>query len=195
MCAAASRIYVHRSRHDAYVEALGAAVKGMTIGAGMDPNAQINPLVSRKQQASVLGHLDKARAQGARVVTGGAAPTLPGFFVEPTVLAGVDHGMAAAREEIFGPVLSVLAYDSVEEALQLVNDSQYGLAASLWTNDLTQAMDLIPRIEAGTVWVNSHVVLDPNMPFGGYKQSGIGREFGRGAVEAFTETKSVCIAY
>ncbi len=195
VCAAASRIYVHRSRHDAYVEALGAAVKGMTIGAGMDPNAQINPLVSRKQQASVLGHLDKARAQGARVVTGGAAPALPGFFVEPTVLAGVDHGMAAAREEIFGPVLSVLAYDSVEEALQLVNDSQYGLAASLWTNDLTQAMDLIPRIEAGTVWVNSHVVLDPNMPFGGYKQSGIGREFGRGAVEAFTETKSVCIAY
>ncbi|MNY39620.1 Phenylacetaldehyde dehydrogenase [compost metagenome] len=143
----------------------------------------------------MLGHLDKARAQGAQVVTGGAAPELPGFFVQPTVLAGVEQSMAAAREEIFGPVLSVLAYDSVDEALTLVNDSQYGLAASLWTNDLTQAMNLIPQIEAGTVWVNTHVPLDPNLPFGGHKQSGVGREFGRGAVEAFTELKSVCIAY
>ncbi len=195
VCAAASRIYVQRSRYSEFVEALAAGVKGMSIGAGMDPNAQINPLVSRRQQSSVLGHLDKARAQGAQVVTGGAAPELPGFFVQPTVLAGVEQSMAAAREEIFGPVLSVLAYDSVDEALALVNDSQYGLAASLWTNDLTQAMNLIPQIEAGTVWVNTHVPLDPNLPFGGHKQSGVGREFGRGAVEAFTELKSVCIAY
>ncbi len=195
VCAGASRIYVPRARYRDYVDALGAAVGGMSIGAGMDPAAQINPLVSRKQQTSVLGHLDKARAQGAHVVTGGGAPQRPGFFVEPTVLAGVDHGMAAAREEIFGPVLAVMAYDSVEEALALVNDSQYGLAASLWTNDLGRTMDLIPRIESGIVWVNSHVPLDPNLPFGGVKQSGIGREFGRGAVEAFTELKSVCIAY
>lgn len=128
-------------------------------------------------------------------MTGGNAPDLPGYYVQPTVLANVEHHMAAAREEIFGPVLSVIAYDSLDEAIHRVNDSQYGLTASLWTNDLTRAMDLIPRIEAGTVWVNSHVPVDPNLPFGGYKQSGIGREFGRGAVEAFTELKSVCIAY
>ncbi len=195
VCAAASRIYVPRNRYGEFVEALGAAVKGMSIGAGMDPSAQINPLVSRRQQSSVLGHLEMARAQGAQVVTGGMAPDLPGFFVQPTVLAGVEQSMSAAREEIFGPVLSVLAYDSVEQALAMVNDSEYGLAASIWTNDLGQTMSLIPKIEAGTVWVNSHVPLDPNLPFGGYKQSGIGREFGRGAVEAFTETKSVCIAY
>ena len=195
VCAAASRIYVPRSRHDEFVEALAAAVGELRLGAGMDPQAQVNPLVSRRQQASVVGHLGKARAQGARVVTGGGAPELPGFFVEPTVLDRVDHGMAAAREEIFGPVLAVLAYERIEDAVAMVNDSHYGLAASLWTNDLTQAMRLLPQIEAGTVWVNSHVPLDPNLPFGGIKQSGIGREFGRGAVEAFTELKSVCIAY
>ena len=195
VCAAASRIYLPRARCAEFAEALAAAVQGMRIGAGMDPEAQINPLVSRRQQASVLGHLDKARAEGARVLTGGGAPELPGYFVAPTVLGDVEQGMSAAREEIFGPVLSVLAYDSIEQAMAMVNDSQYGLAASLWTNDLGQAMNLIPQIQAGTVWVNSHVPLDPNLPFGGHKQSGIGREFGRGAVEAFTELKSVCIAY
>ena len=166
MCAAASRIYVPRSRHDEFVEALAAAVGELRLGAGMDPQAQVNPLVSRRQQASVVGHLGKARAQGARVVTGGGAPELPGFFVEPTGLDRVDHGMAAAREEIFGPVLAVLAYERIEDAVAMVNDSHYGLAASLWTNDLTQAMRLLPQIEAGTVWVNSHVPLDPNLPFG-----------------------------
>lgn len=195
VCAAASRIYVPQALKADYVEALSAAVNGMKIGPGLDPTTQINPVVSRRHQGSVLQHLELARQQGATVMTGGNAPDLPGYYVQPTVLANVEHHMAAAREEIFGPVLSVIAYDSLDEAIHRVNDSQYGLTASLWTNDLTRAMDLIPRIEAGTVWVNSHVPVDPNLPFGGYKQSGIGREFGRGAVEAFTELKSVCIAY
>ncbi|MFK4135808.1 aldehyde dehydrogenase family protein [Pseudomonas luteola] len=195
VCAAASRIYVPQALKADYVEALSAAVNGMKIGPGLDPTTQINPVVSRRHQGSVLQHLELARQQGATVTTGGNAPDLPGYYVQPTVLANVERHMAAAREEIFGPVLSVIAYDSLDEAIHRVNDSQYGLTASLWTNDLTRAMDLIPRIEAGTVWVNSHVPVDPNLPFGGYKQSGIGREFGRGAVEAFTELKSVCIAY
>ena len=194
VCAAASRFFVPRRLHKPFLEALSAAVGGMTLGAGLDPNAQINPLVSRKQQRNVLDHLQQARQQGAKVVAGGAAPDVPGFFVQPTVL-DVSAEMSVAQEEVFGPVLSVLAYDDLEEALGQINASHYGLTASIWSNDLTRTLDLIPRIEAGTVWVNSHVPVDPNLPFGGYKQSGIGREFGRGAVEAFTELKSVCIAY
>ncbi|SDH91935.1 aldehyde dehydrogenase family protein [Pseudomonas panipatensis] len=195
VCAAASRFFVHASRYDDFVERLGAQVAALKIGAGMDPQAQINPLVSRRQQDSVLGHLARAREQGARVHCGGARPERPGYFVEPTVLADVEPGMDCAREEIFGPVLSVLRYDDLDTAVERINDNPNGLAASIWSNDLGRVMDLIPRIQAGTVWVNNHVPLDPNLPFGGYKQSGIGREFGRAAIEGFTELKSVCITY
>ncbi|MCM2331329.1 MAG: aldehyde dehydrogenase family protein, partial [Pseudomonas sagittaria] len=162
---------------------------------GMDASAAINPLVSRKQQQSVLAHVEMARREGARVVAGGGEVAGAGFYVQPTVLADVRQEMSIARDEVFGPVLSVLAFDSEDEAIALANDSPYGLAASLWTNDLTKAMNLVPRIEAGTVWVNAHVLLDPNMPFGGVKQSGVGREFGRAVIEAYTEIKSVCIAH
>ncbi|SFQ39140.1 phenylacetaldehyde dehydrogenase [Geopseudomonas sagittaria] len=195
VCAAASRFYVQRSRYQEFVAALGAAVSGMKIGPGMDASAAINPLVSRKQQQSVLAHVEMARREGARVVAGGGEVAGAGFYVQPTVLADVRQEMSIARDEVFGPVLSVLAFDSEDEAIALANDSPYGLAASLWTNDLTKAMNLVPRIEAGTVWVNAHVLLDPNMPFGGVKQSGVGREFGRAVIEAYTEIKSVCIAH
>ncbi|QLF93407.1 aldehyde dehydrogenase family protein [Pseudomonas sp. ABC1] len=195
VCAAASRLYVQRSRYKDFLEALSTAVADLKVGAGMDPQAQINALVSRKQQDSVLRYLDIARREGAQFCTGGDKPDLPGYFVQPTVLGNVEQGMTSAREEIFGPVLSVLPYDDLEQALAMANDSHYGLAASIWSNDLGRVMDLIPRIEAGTVWVNNHVPLDPNLPFGGYKQSGMGREFGRAAIEGFTESKSVCITY
>ncbi|HEY0287939.1 MAG TPA: aldehyde dehydrogenase family protein [Pseudomonas sp.] len=195
VCAAASRFYVPKNRSDEFAQTLAAAVADLQIGAGMNPAAQINPVVSQRQQQSVLGHLRRAKEQGAKVLTGGDAPDQPGFYIRPTVLANVEQSMDAARQEIFGPVLSVLAYDDLEQALAMVNDSVYGLAASVWSNDMKAVMGLIPRIEAGTVWVNTHVPLDPSLPFGGYKQSGIGRDFGRGAVEAFTEIKSVCIAY
>ncbi|MCM2318609.1 MAG: aldehyde dehydrogenase family protein, partial [Pseudomonas sp.] len=195
VCAAASRFYVQRSRYAEFVDKLSAAVTGMKVGPGMDTTAAINPLVSRKQQQSVLEHVELARREGARVVAGGGEVPGEGFYVQPTVLADVRQEMSIAREEVFGPVLSVLAFDSEDEAIALANDSPYGLAASLWTNDLTKAMNLVPRIEAGTVWVNAHVLLDPNMPFGGVKQSGVGREFGRAVIEAYTEIKSVCIAH
>ncbi|MCW1244131.1 aldehyde dehydrogenase family protein [Pseudomonas sp. SAICEU22] len=195
VCAAASRFYVHRSIHDRFVEGLAAAVSGLPMGAGMDSDCVINPLVSRKQQQSVLKHIELARKEGARVVTGGELLEKDGFYVQPTILVDVDHSMAIASEEVFGPVLAVIAFDDEDSAIALANDNRYGLAASLWTNDLTKAMNLVPRIQAGTVWVNAHVLLDPAMPFGGVKQSGMGREFGRAVIEAFTELKSVCIAH
>lgn len=195
VCAAASRFYVHRSRYDEFVEKLAAAVAGMSLGEGMDPTAQINPLVSAKQQRSVLEHIARAGEQGARIVCGGEQVGGSGFYVQPTVLADVTMQMAVARDEVFGPVLAVLPFDEDDEAIAMANDSEYGLGASLWTNDLSKAMNLVPRIESGTVWVNAHVLLDPSMPFGGVKQSGMGREFGRAVVEAYTEIKSVCIAH
>jgi phenylacetaldehyde dehydrogenase len=195
VCAAASRLYIHRSKFDQIVEGVAAAARGMTLGSGLDLTAQVNPLVSAKQQQSVCHYLDIARSEGARVLAGGGKPDLPGYFVQPTVLTNVDHSKTVVREEIFGPVLVAMPFDSNEEAIRLANDTQYGLAASLWTNDLSAAMNLTPQIQAGTVWVNSHIPLDPNLPFGGHKQSGVGREFGRGAVENFTELKSVCIAH
>lgn len=195
VCAAASRFYVHRSRYDEFVEKLAAAVAGMSLGEGMDPSAQINPLVSRKQQRSVLDHIARAGQEGARIVCGGEEVGGNGFYVQPTVLADVTMQMAVARDEVFGPVLAVLPFDEDDQAIEMANDSEYGLGASLWTNDLSKAMNLVPRIESGTVWVNAHVLLDPSMPFGGVKQSGMGREFGRAVVEAYTEIKSVCIAH
>lgn len=195
VCAAASRLYVQRRRYDAVVEALGAAVAGLSVGPGLDPGAQINALVSAKQQQSVGRYLEIGRAEGARVVAGGRVLDRPGYFVEPTLLAGMRQDMTLVREEVFGPVLVALPFDDVDEVVRLANDTPYGLTASVWTNDLKAAMNLVPRIEAGTVWVNSHVPVDPNLPFGGYKQSGIGREFGRSAIEAYTEIKSVCIAH
>lgn len=195
VCAAASRFYVHESRYAEFVDKLGAVVAGMSIGQGMDDTAQITPLVSRKQQVSVLKHIETARREGARVVCGGEPMDCDGFFVRPTVLADVTQDMAVAHNEVFGPVLAVLSFKEEDQAIEMANDSEYGLGASLWTNDLTRAMNLVPRIESGTVWVNAHVLLDPSMPFGGVKQSGMGREFGRAVVEAYTEIKSVCIAH
>lgn len=195
VCAAASRLYIHRSKFDQVVEGVAAAVNAMTIGSGMDLNAQINPLVSARQQQSVCRFIDIGRAEGATVLAGGGAVDLPGYFVKPTVLIDVDHSKTVVREEIFGPVLVAMPFDSTEEVVRLANDTPYGLAASVWTNDLSAVMNVVPKIQAGTVWVNSHIPLDPNMPFGGHKQSGVGREFGRAAVENFTELKSVCIAH
>ena len=195
VCAAASRLYIHRDRFRQIVEGVAAAANSMSIGPGMDPTAQINPLISARQQQSVCRFIDIGRAEGAMVLAGGGAPDLPGYFVKPTVLIDVDHASTVVREEIFGPVLVAIPFDHTDDAIRLANDSPYGLAASLWSNDLGAVMNLVPQIQAGTVWINSHVPLDPNLPFGGHKQSGVGREFGRQAVESCTEVKSVCIAH
>ncbi|TKC88688.1 aldehyde dehydrogenase family protein [Trinickia terrae] len=195
VCAAASRLYVHRSRFQQVTEALAAAADSMTLGPGLDPAAQINPLVSAKHRDSVARYIERGRAEGATLLCGGGTPELDGFYVKPTVMTGVGQDAAVVREEIFGPVLAAVPFDDTNEAIRMANDTPYGLTASLWTNDLKAALNLIPEIEAGTVWVNCHIPLDPSLPFGGFKQSGIGREFGRQAIDGFTEVKSVCIAH
>jgi len=195
VCAAASRIYVHRSKYRQIADGLADVANALTIGPGLDPTAQVNPLVSALHRDRVQQHIARAHDAGLRFLAGGTPVDLPGFYVRPTVIADVPHDAAIVRDEVFGPVLALVPFDDPAEAIRLANDSPYGLAASLWSNDLRTVMNLVQQIDAGTVWVNSHVPLDPSMPFGGYKQSGIGREFGKYAIEGFTETKSVCIAH
>jgi phenylacetaldehyde dehydrogenase len=194
VCAALSRIYVERPAYEGLLARLRQAVAGMTIGPGLDPAMQINPLVSATQRDKVRERVAEAQSAGADIFGGSAVPE-KGFYVSPTLVTGAASQAAIQREEVFGPVLSVTPVDSVEDAVRLANDSPYGLVASIWTNDLDRTMDLIPRIEAGTVYVNTHVPVDPNLPFGGYKQSGLGRDFGPQALAPYTETKSVCVAY
>ncbi|WP_233859190.1 aldehyde dehydrogenase family protein [Paraburkholderia sp. HD33-4] len=195
VCAAVSRIYVHRSKYRQIADGLADLANAMTLGSGLDPSAQINPLVSSHHRARVEQHIAQAKHAGLRFLAGGTPVEGAGYYVRPTVIGDVPHDAPIIRDEVFGPVLALVPFDDAAEALRLANDSPYGLAASLWTNDLRATMNLVRDIDAGTVWVNSHVPLDPGMPFGGMKQSGMGREFGKHAIDAFTETKSVCIAH
>lgn len=195
VCAAASRIYIHQSKFDAISAALVNAVNSLKIGAGLDEEAQIQPLVSLKQRHSVLNFIEKAKADGDTILCGGHAVDQQGYYVAPTVIAQVKPNSTVVKEEIFGPVVVLIPFTDVDEVLEEVNDTDYGLAASLWTDSLDTTMRLLPQIEAGIVWVNVHVPLDPAMPFGGVKQSGLGRDFGKASVESYTELKTVCIAH
>lgn len=191
VCTAGSRLFIHKSRFDDVVEGLSGIAAGMKIGPGIDPSTQIGPLVSSVQQKRVMGYIDSGFEEGARAATGGAAGDGLGFFVKPTVLVDVRDDMKVVREEIFGPVVVALPYEDLDEVARRANDTPYGLAASIWSNDLSRVHRLIPKIKAGTVWVNCHNMLDSAMPFGGYKQSGIGREMGRAVIDLYTESKSV----
>ncbi len=195
VCAASSRLYVAREIYDPFVKALSEAVNGMSIGPGMDPTSQVNPVVSALHRDKIMGHIAKARDQGARIVAGGEQPDRPGFYVQPTVVVDAARDFAISRLEVFGPLVTVTPFDTEEEAIELANDTEMGLTASLWTNDLKKTMDYVPRLKAGTVWVNSHNLIDPAMPFGGYKESGIGRDFGIHSLDTYCEVKSVCIAH
>lgn len=196
VCAAASRIYVHRSKFAQLADGLAGVAQSMKLGAGLDTTAQINPLVSAHHRDKVVEHIEGARRAGLTFLAGGTpADDLPGYYVKPAVIADPHPDSAIVHDEVFGPVIVVVPFDDAADAVRLANASPYGLAASIWSNDLKRVMNLVPQIEAGTVWVNCHIPLDPSMPFGGYKQSGIGREFGQYAIEGFTETKSVCIAH
>ncbi|RDV00346.1 aldehyde dehydrogenase family protein [Trinickia dinghuensis] len=195
VCAAASRLYIQRGRFDAVVDGVEAAMRQLRLGPGMDLAAQVNPLVSERHRRAVSQSIAGGQRQGAELILGGNIPDRPGYFIEPALFVAPSPESALIREEIFGPVLVAIPFDDIDTAIELANDTPYGLAASVWTNDLSMAMNAVPRIQAGTVWVNSHVPVDPNLPFGGYKQSGVGREFGRHAVEGFTELKSICIAH
>jgi phenylacetaldehyde dehydrogenase len=193
VCAAGSRLYVHRKIFDRVVEGVGAAAEKIRLGPGLDPTTQMGPLVSREQQERVMGYIESGRSEGASVVAGGDALSHPGFYVMPTVMADVKRTMRVVQEEIFGPVLVAQRFDDIDEVAALANDTPYGLSASVWSNDLTAVHRLVPKIRAGTVWVNGHGPVDANMPFGGFKHSGFGREHGRVGIEMYTELKSVCM--
>jgi len=194
VCTASSRLLVQRRIYGKLLDRLAQAACSMRIGSGFDPQTQLGPLVSHRHFERVMGCIEAARADGATLVTGGRRALEGGWFVEPTIFADVPPQAALMREEVFGPVLVATPFDEVHEAVRLANDSPYGLAASVWTNNLSLAHRIVARLQAGTVWVNAHNVLDNALPLGGYKQSGIGRDLGRAAVESFTETKSVCMA-
>lgn len=194
ICAAISRIYVERPIYDDLRDALSGAIGGMTFGPGLNPNTQVTPLTSAAHRDRVEGHLSSARAAGIEMVRGAQVPDI-GYFVSPTLILNADRQNGLHHTEVFGPVLSLTPIGDVDEAVRLANDTSYGLSASLWTENLSVAMGIIPRLQAGIVWVNDHLPLDPSMPFGGYKESGIGRDFGPQSLDPYTETKSVCIAY
>jgi phenylacetaldehyde dehydrogenase len=193
VCSAGSRLFVAQRHFDRVVEGVAAQAKAMSIGPGLDPNAQLGPLVSAIQRQRVMKLVMEGIAGGARAVTGGKALDTPGYYVEPTVFTDVSPRMSVVREEIFGPVVVAQPFDSLDDIARMANDSIYGLAASIWTTDVRKVFQLSKKLRSGTVWVNCHNVLDPAMPFGGYKQSGWGRELGREAVYSCTESKSLCI--
>ncbi|HEX9276358.1 MAG TPA: aldehyde dehydrogenase family protein [Casimicrobiaceae bacterium] len=194
VCTAGSRLYVQKKLFDRVVGDVVAIASKMKLGPGLEPSSELGPLVSEVQRDRVCGYIDSGVGQGAKVATGGGRAGGKGYFVQPTVLVDARQEMRVVQEEIFGPVVVALPYDDIDDAVRLANDTPYGLGASIWSNDLARVHRLIPRIKAGTVWVNCHSMLDASLPFGGYKQSGIGREMGRAALDLFTETKSVLMA-
>jgi acyl-CoA reductase-like NAD-dependent aldehyde dehydrogenase len=193
VCLAGTRLFVQRGIHDRFVEAMVAAVSQLSVGDPFDPGTAVGPLASQQQFEKVSGYLALGKDEGAVVAVGGEATGGSGYYVQPTVFTGVHNNMRIAREEIFGPVLSVIAFDDEEEAIRLANDTEYGLAAAVWTKDLRRAHTVAKSIKAGTVWINNYFQLDPRMPFGGFKQSGVGRDFGLDWYHSVTEPKSVFV--
>ena len=190
-CICGSRIFAHRNVYDQVVEAVATMANSVQLGGPQDENALIGPLISEKQLNRVMGFIDEGRRDGVEVVTGGNRLDRRGYFVHPTVLTDVDPGMRLYQQEIFGPVVAVLPFDDDEEVVALANNSEYGLAATVWTKDIARAHRLAKRIQSGTVTLNCQMVFDHSMPFGGYKQSGWGYEWGRAGIESYLQTKTV----
>lgn len=190
-CVCGSRVYAHRKVYNQVVEGLAKAARALRLGGPADANVDIGPLISAKQLGRVMGFIEEGKRDGVEIVTGGSRLDRAGYFVEPTVLTGVRPDMRLMREEIFGPVVAVTPFDDEEEVIAEANDSIYGLAAAVWTNDLGRSHRLAKRLEAGTVWLNAQFAWDPAMPLGGYKQSGWGYEYSIEGVEAYMKTKSV----
>jgi len=201
VCQAGSRLLVQQEVHDQFMAMFMNFTAGMKVGDPMDMSTRMGPLVSDQQLKTVEGYVDAGKQEKAQLVKGGGRLTGAefdkGYFYEPTIFDQVDNRMKIAQEEIFGPVLSVIPFKDANEALQIANDSMYGLAAAVWTSDIDRALKFAKGIKAGTVWINTYHAAGalgvPLMPFGGYKQSGIGRELGQEGMELFLETKSVCI--
>ena len=193
VCDAGTRVYVERSVYPAFLDELVAYSRSLKLAPGLDPDCFISPLVSKQQQQRVQAYIETGKREGARLVLGGNVHAGNGYFVEPTIFADCRNDMHIVQEEIFGPVLVTAPFDDPEQALALANDSPFGLAAALYSNDLGRVHGLIPRLRAGTVYVNAHSTLDPSMPFGGYKQSGYGKDLGAEQLDYLLETKAVWI--
>ena len=190
-CVAGSRLYVQRGRFDEVVDGVAQIAKSIKMGPGMEPGTQMGPLVSEEQFRLVTGFLESGRAEGATALAGGGRFGDRGYFVEPTVLTNTRPEMKVVREEIFGPVLVAAPFTDLDEIAAVANDSEYGLGAGIWTRDISKAHALAKKLRAGTVWINCYNVFDASLPFGGYKQSGWGREMGHEALHAYTEVKAV----
>jgi phenylacetaldehyde dehydrogenase len=191
-CCAGSRLYVEKPIFDQVVEGVANHAKKIKVGSGLDPKTSMGPLVSEEQLNRVCGFLEAGFSEGATAVTGGRKKGEKGYFVEPTVLVNTREDMKVVREEIFGPVVVAMPFDDPEEILPRANDSDYGLAAAVWTRDISKAHRTAEYLRAGTVWINCYNIFDAALPFGGYKQSGWGREMGHDALNLYTQTKAIC---
>lgn len=193
VCCAGSRLFVQKKAYDNVVADLVSYSKNLKQGPGLEPSTQMGPLVSEVQQNRVLGYIEKGQEEGAELLTGGSNPFERGYFVEPTIFAAVEDEMTIAKEEIFGPVVAAMPFEDLDEVIARANNTTYGLAAGLWTENVRNAHYVASKLQAGTVWVNCYNVLDAASPFGGFKQSGSGREMGSYALDNYTEVKSVFI--
>ena len=196
VCTAGTRILVEKAVHDEFVSGLVEATKTMKLGPALDEESGMGPVVSQEQLERVTGYIDIGRSEGAEVVTGGERATElgDGYFVQPTIFTGVRNDMKIAQEEIFGPVAAVIPVDDVDDAIRVANSTIYGLASAVWTNDISKAHRVARGIRAGTVWINTYGLFDPSVSYGGYKQSGFGRDLGPHAMDAYTEMKSVWVS-
>jgi phenylacetaldehyde dehydrogenase len=190
-CVAGSRLYVQQDRFDEVVEGVTEIAKSIKLGPGLDPASQMGPLVSDEQLQRVTGFLESGKADGATALTGGSRHGDRGYFVQPTVLTNTRPDMKVVREEIFGPVVVAAPFSDLDEIAAVANDSEYGLGAGIWTKDISKAHALAKKIRAGTIWINCYNVFDAALPFGGYKQSGWGREMGHEVLNNYTEVKAV----
>jgi phenylacetaldehyde dehydrogenase len=192
VCCAGSRLYVEDKQFDKVVDGVSQLASKIRLGPGMEPTTQLGPVVSEEQMNRVCSYLESGFSEGAKAVVGGGREGNKGYFVKPTVLVNTNEKMKVVREEIFGPVVTVMPFRDVDDLLARANGTEYGLAAAVWTRDIKKAHRIASELRAGTVWINCYGVLDSAMPFGGYKQSGWGREMGHEMLNLYTEVKSVC---
>ena len=197
VCESGTRLMLYKNQHDSYVEELVEKLNLMKMGDPLDPTTQVGPVVSLHQMQSVLKYIQIGKEEGAKLVCGGSQATegdlVKGAFVRPTLFTEVTNNMRIAREEIFGPVLAVLQYDLIDDAVAMANDSIYGLSAGVWSEDIEKAKEVSSKLRSGTIWINEWHMLSERSPFGGYKQSGIGREIGDEGLNEYTELKTLYV--